>query len=322
MIVLVAGGAGLLGSRVARRLRDRRDTVVVADVFDDSGDGRAVKEARAEELEALGAVVSRTDLTDFALTRELFERHRPAAVLNAGTFDGEALSNAALQAGIGFFLHLSAAALYGPHADPGRRASEDEEIAPAGDAVLLRQAADEARVAGLGLPYAILRVFDLVGPGLPIGRFPMEALEALLANEDIYLPDDEPRDLVHVEDAATGVVLALDRRPMGRIVNLGSGMGTRPRTLLEAMGREAGLTPRILFTGEAGRPRRIADMENAWNVLGFAPRWGLSRMATDVLSTRMAPRESAAPVRRVSLPGPEAPKAVSRRELFDLFRRK
>ena len=48
MRLLLAGGAGLLGAAIGKALLEAADDVVVADDFDEGGDGRAVKEWRAE----------------------------------------------------------------------------------------------------------------------------------------------------------------------------------------------------------------------------------------------------------------------------------
>ena len=62
----------------------------------------------------------------------------------------------------------------------------------------------------------ILRVFTAAGPGGGPARFPQDALEALLADEEVFLPDDAPRDFVHPQDVARGVLFALRKRPIGR----------------------------------------------------------------------------------------------------------
>ena len=79
----------------------------------------------------------------------------------------------------------------------------------AGNATLERglehQARAEERIKGSSLPFLIFRVFSLLGPSFPVGRFPMSELEALLADEEIFLEADGSRDFLHVADAARGI---------------------------------------------------------------------------------------------------------------------
>jgi nucleoside-diphosphate-sugar epimerase len=336
MLVLVAGGAGLLGFAAARRLLDDGHSVLAADVFGDSGDGRAVTRERAAELKAHPrASVAVADLTDPLVVEALFAEHRPAAVVNAARFDpagpgGHALRTFAVSAGTGLYIHLSSGALYAPApseegAAAPPHAREDERVDPGDDSGLNAQADEESHTAASGLPYVILRVFDPIAPAMPVSRFPMEALEAILAEEEVFLTGESPRDFVHVEDVARGVALALRKRPLGRTINLGSGSATSPRWILEALAGKAGKPLRLtLLPPPAGAPRppRIADLEGAWTHLGYSPQHAIEDTLEQIVAARLG---RPAPVRpapeTAGSRAPEPPRDVSRRELFDMFRR-
>ena len=337
MLVLVAGGAGLLGFAAARRLLDEGHSVLAADVFGDSGDGRTVTRERAAELKAHPrATVVVTDLTNSLAVEGLFAAHRPAAVVNAARFDpagpgGHALRTCAAASGTGIYIQLSSGALYAP-APPAEGAAEpphareDERIDAGGDPALEAEAEEESRTAGSGLPYVILRVFDPIGPAMPVSRFPREALEAILAGEDVFLPGESPRDFVHVEDVARGIALALRKRPLGKTINLGTGSATSPRWMLEALAGRAGKALKLaLLPPPAGvpYPPRIADMEGAWTHLEFAPQHALEHTLDQIVAVRLGWLVAARPAPHEAAwsPPPEPPRDVSRRELFDLFRR-
>ncbi len=335
---LIAGGAGLLGSAIATALLSEGHLVVIADVFDEAGDGRVVKEERAARLsENPMARVVRVDLTDMRAAMRLVEDFHPDALVNAAVFAKEGPGAEPLLsswASHGLLVHLSDAALYGPRAldDPlDVHAREDAPLPDHEDPALSRRAA-EAHLVSILFPDArILRVFDTLGPALPIGRFPVPALEALLAGEQdgLFLPfdPDAPRDFLHVEDAARGVCLALFREDAaGKTVNLGSGIATTPRELLDAIARYVGAPFRAPLSGREGAPR-IADMQRAWELLGFAPTRGPDAIAREIVEARLAglgappgasshgpfaPRHEEPPVRRVTSP----PVSVSRRDLF------
>jgi nucleoside-diphosphate-sugar epimerase len=328
MNVLVAGGAGLIGAAVAKALLADGNDVVAADDFGDRGDGRNVKEWRAERLSAdPRAAVERVDLSDAAALADLFARHRPAAVVNAALFDPAGpgagpLMFAARSDGTGLFVHFSDGDLYAPGPEPERPAREEEPLDAGGDPALSAKLEEERVLRELGLPFVALRVFGVLGPMFPPGRFPVGPLEAILAGEEVVHEESGWRDVVHIDDVVRGAVLALRRRPVGKAVNLGGGLLVNPRTLIALLARETGREPRIRVTPPPGplRPRRPANLETARTELAWEPAFTVGGIVTSLVSARLG----TATVRRRSAaaaPPREPARPVSRRELFGLFRR-
>jgi nucleoside-diphosphate-sugar epimerase len=328
--VLVAGGAGFLGAAIVRQLLGAGEDVVLLDTFDDAGEGRAMKEERAASVKRHPRLtVVRGDGTDADLLEGFFAEHRPSSVVNAMRLPLDSaglgpLVEASRQAGVGVVVHLSDAALYGPRDPEGLRAREDEPIEPGEDRDLLAKAAEEEAFLASGLPFVILRVFAAAGPGAGPARFPIDALEALLAGEEVFLSDDAPRDFIHPQDVVRGVLFALRKRPIGQIVNLGFGLAVKPSEVVRALAVRAARECRLTVQGEPARPPRIADMEKAWQTLGFSPQLGLGEIVWDTVRARLFPAEAARayqPAEPPAAPPAEPPKPVSRRELFDMFRR-
>ncbi len=328
--VLVAGGAGFLGAAIVRQLLGAGGEVVVLDGLDDAGDGRAVKEERVASFARHPHVtVLRGDGTDAEFLEAAFAEHRPSAVVNAMRLPLDApglgpLVEASRGAGIGVLVHLSDAALYGPRPPEVIRAREDEPIEPGEDRDLLAKAREEEAILASGLPWVILRVFAAAGPGGGALRFPGDALEALLADEEVFLDDDAPRDFVHAQDVVRGVLLALRKRPAGQIVNLGFGLAVRPSEFVRSLAVRAAHECRLTVRGEAARAPRIADMEKAWQTLEFSPQLGLGEIVWDTVRARLFPADAArlyAPASAAPARTADPPKPVSRRELFGIFRR-
>lgn len=330
--VLVAGGAGFLGAAIVRQLLGAGDDVVVLDGFDDAGDGRAAKEERVASFARHPRVtVLRGDGTDAEFLDAALAGHRPAAVVNAMRLPLDAgglgpLAEASRGAGIGIFVHLSDASLYGPRPAEEIRVKEDEPVEPGEDRDLLAKAREEEAILASGLPWVILRVFAAAGPGGGALRFPGNALEAVLSDEEVFLDDDAPRDFVHAQDVVRGVLFALKKRPLGEVVNLGFGLAVTPSEVVRALAVRAAHECRLTVRGESPRPPRIADMEKAWQTLGFSPQLGLGEIVWDTVRARLFPAEAArlyAPAERpaAAVPAPDPPKPVSRRELFGIFRR-
>jgi nucleoside-diphosphate-sugar epimerase len=329
-LVLVAGGAGFLGTAVARRLLGTGEGVVFLDSFDDGGDGRAYKEERIGVFARHPrAAVVRGDATDPAVLERVFAEHRPASVVNAtGPLPGGLgpLLETARASGVGIFVHLSDGRLYGPRNEAAPRAREDEAPEPGDEADLVAKAADEEALLASGLPFVNLRVFAAVGSGGGPARFPLDALEALVGGEEVVLPDDAPRDFVHTEDVVRGVLFAIARRPLGETVNIGFGLAVRPSEVVRALAVRAAREARIVVSGVSPRPPRIADLEKAWQKLGYSPQLGLAEIAWEIVRARLYPAEAG----RAAYPGDtssragtaaEPPRPVSRRELFGLFRK-
>jgi nucleoside-diphosphate-sugar epimerase len=323
--VLIVGGAGLLGSSVARRLLRAGDSVVIADVFDESGDGREVREERGAALGG-NAVLRRADMSDPLVVQEFLAEHRPEVIVNAAPLGArgagvEALVESSLSMRVELFIHLSDSDLYGAAPDL-RRASEDEPLVTYRDSERPERpnsqarARDEALVTGSALPYVVFRVFETLAPGMPMNRFPMRELEAVLADEEVFLSDTMPRDFIHVADAARAIELAIRKRPERTVLNLGSGTPVAPRALVDRLARKAGKEPRLVCLPPT-RSWRIADMERIWSTLSFAPERDLDRLASDIVTARLSPIQPG----RSDVPAPpSAPRTVSRRELFDVFR--
>jgi nucleoside-diphosphate-sugar epimerase len=329
-LVLVAGGAGFLGSAVVRRLLGTGEGVVLLDGFDDVGDGRVLKEERITGFSRHPrAVVVRGDAADPEFLASVLAEHRPSSLVNATLLapDGPGLGpllESVRGAGIGVFVHLSEGRLYGPRDEAGRLVKEDEATEPGDDLDLVAKAAEEQALLASGVPFVNLRVFSAVGPGGGPARFPIDALEALYGGEEVVLPDDAPRDFVHTEDVVRGILLAMARRPLGETLNLGSGLGVRPSELVRALASRAAREARISVSGESPRPPRIADLEKAWQLLGYAPQLDVNEIAWEIVRARLYPEEAGRAVRiaGTSTGTPvEPPRPVSRRELFGLFRR-
>ncbi len=335
--VLVAGGAGLVGSAVARQLLSEGAEVVAVDVMGDEGDGRAVREERVATLRAFPkATVVTADLSLPGAAGDVFRDFAPVAVVNAALFPPGGPGVVSMLEAMRthekpFLVHLSDAALYGAPGAPGQPALEEEPVDPGRDPVLLQRMVEEARLRSSEVPNVILRLFDVLAPGAPATRFPQDALEAVLDGEEVVLSSDAPRDLLHVQDAVHGILAALALRPAGKTVNLGSGRGVAPSHVVRLLAERAFRQPRVRVEEGSARPRRIASLSRAGDLLRFQARTSLESAVEEIVAARLGAPESSTTRRRLPAPplGPASdrpsdqgePKEVSRRELFGFFRR-
>jgi GDP-4-dehydro-6-deoxy-D-mannose reductase len=167
---------------------------------------------------------------------------------------------------------------------------EDEQCRPLDlYAATKRAAEDVARIlaAQLGLPLVLVRVFNLLGPGLQ-DRHLAAALARQVAAIKLGLsppvlevgPLDTTRDFVDVRDAASGVALVAETGVAGTTYNLASGRETPVQEILDGLLEAAGLRDTVSI---ARLQRRAGDYERSYadigriRSLGFEPTLDVAR---------------------------------------------
>ncbi|MEA2779906.1 MAG: dTDP-L-rhamnose 4-epimerase [Rhodospirillaceae bacterium] len=128
-----------------------------------------------------------------------------------------------------------------------------------------------------------LRLFNVFGPGQALSN-PYTGVLAIFASRLlngksplIFEDGEQRRDFVHVDDAASAFILALERPDAaGEVFNIGSGcdrsISNVARDLAEAMGRSS-LLPELIGKARVGDIRHcFADITHARQRLGYEPR--------------------------------------------------
>ncbi|ATQ44219.1 UDP-glucose 4-epimerase GalE [Caulobacter mirabilis] len=306
-VVLVAGGAGYVGSHACLRLAEAGFQPVV---FDDLSNGH--------EAFVQWGPLEVGDVRNAEQLDSAFARHRPVAVLHfAGLIEvGESMKRpgdfydvnvggslqliaAARRAGVKAMVFSSTCATYGaPAYTPMDEDHPQAPLNPYGRSKLMveQALADLDRLSGFRS--IALRYFNAAGAD-PLGRIgerhepethalPL-LIEAALGRRDgfsVFGTDYDTRDgtavrdYVHVLDLADAHVLALRRLLAGGpggAFNLGGGVGTTVRELIETVRRVSG---RDIAVAEAPRrdgdaPVLVADNRRAVAELGWRPAYDL-----------------------------------------------
>ncbi len=311
--ILVAGGAGYIGSHTVRLLERRGLPVVVLDDLS-TGHARAVR-----------APLERGSLGDGAFLAEVFARHRPRAVVHfaAKCYVGESVSDPARYyehnvvatfrlleamraAGCPVLVFSSTCATYG---DPVRVPMGEDHpqapISPYGRTKLHMEhmIADFGRA--YGLRWAALRYFNAAGaaPEGDLGEdhepethlIPLVLGVALGRREEILIfGDDYPtpdgtcvRDYVHVEDLGRAHLAAVEALEGGRpalIANLGTGTGFSVRQVIERARRITGhpIPARVVARRPGDPPELVSGGSAARELLGWrAERSDLDTILSD-----------------------------------------
>jgi len=303
--VLVAGGAGYIGSHVTLELlaggrkvvvlddlsTGRRDLVPAGAVFiqGDVGDGGLVRRVLAEQ--GCAAVMM---FAGSIIVSESFQAPLPYWRNNMGA--GLAFLDACVGAGVRHFVYSSTAAVYGaPDSLPIAEDAALRPISPYGRSKLALEwaLADACEVAAMR--FAALRYFNVAGADAqgrsgqvsPVASHLIKiAVEAALGRraglvlhgEDYPTPDGTCiRDYIHVADLAEAHVLALGQLERGGeslIANCGYGRGFSVRQVLDAVQRVAGrrLAIHIGPRRRGDPPALVADPGLLKRVLGWVPK--------------------------------------------------
>lgn len=239
MRLLITGGAGFIGSNLATAAADAGHEVLVVDNL--SLDGSAARLAELLARPRIGFqhcdIRSADDLE--RLPNGPFDRvfHFAASFANARSIDHPlvdlrtnaegtlAVLGRAQRVGCGLFVYAGSSSSYGDAPVPFR---EDGPISP-GTPYALTKLLGERYVAQSGLPHAILRLFNVYGPGDPPGPYRnaipnmCQALDRPGGRVEVF-GESATRDFTYVDDVVA-TCLAADRLE-GRLVNVGTGVET------------------------------------------------------------------------------------------------
>jgi len=306
VIVLVAGGAGYIGSHAVKALRSAGHAVVV---YDDLSAGHR----RAAEL--TGAPLEVGDIRDAARLTEVMRAHRVDAVMHfaarlsvgesvadpGGYYDSNVtgavtMLRAMAAHGVTRFIFSSTAATFGnPIETPITEDHPQRPINAYGETKLAVERALPHFERAYGIRWTVLRYFNAAGadPDGVLGEdhdpelhvIP-RAIDASLgrASFAIYGDDyDTPdgtclRDYVHVTDLASAHLLALEALGAGGpsgAYNLGNGRPVSVREVVTAVERVAGrAVPAAIAPRRPGDPAVLyASSDRIKRTLGWKPAY-------------------------------------------------
>ncbi len=300
MSTLITGGAGFIGSRLARHLLERGERVIALDNFDPYYDP-ARKRANARELEERGARVLDVDVRDASRLRAVVAEHgvrriahlaalagvrasvnEPARYFEVNAVGSVNVLEAARHAGVELVVLGSTSSVYGA-TQRVPFVEDDPADRPLAAYPASKRAAEIAGHAAHhlhGLPVTVLRLFNVYGPAGRPDMMPLRLLRAAVRGESIPVFDEGrlARDWTYVDDTAEGIAAALER-PLGyEILNLGLGSPVRLSDFIEIVERLVG-RPVCRIPEPAPRtepPITYCDNTRARRLLGFAPKVDLA----------------------------------------------
>ncbi len=300
MKILVAGGAGYIGSICAELLLDEGHEVSVLDNLTEGH--RAAVDPRARFIEA--------DLGDFESVKLAFKAARPDAVMHfaASALVGESMENpskyfrnnignglnlldAMISAGVKRLVFSSTCATFGPpERVPIDETLPQRPINPYGESKLAFERILRWYGEIHGLRFVALRYFNAAGASAKFGEdhrtethlIPNVLKVALgqkphveIFGTDYETPDGTCiRDYIHILDLSRAHILALDA-PRNEFYNIGTGGGSSVREVIDACRAITGHSiPVVEKPRRAGDPPRlIAASAKIKSELGWEPQY-------------------------------------------------
>jgi UDP-glucose 4-epimerase len=312
--ILVAGGAGYIGSHMVALLVEKGYDVIVVDNLR-TGHWQAAKGARKLYV---------GDLRDAAFLDQVFSENQIYGVINFAAYSlvGESVTNplkyygnnvagsqsmltAMQEHGVDKIVFSSTAATYGePEKQPIEETDRTDPTNPYGSTKLAIEGMLKWCDKAYGIHYVALRYFNAAGsnPDAGIGEdhdpeshlIPLVMKTALGQRDHIGIfGDDYPtpdgtcvRDYIHVRDLAEAHLLALEhleKTGESGVFNLGSGDGYSVKEIIDTARRITGKEiPAKIEPRRAGDPSvLIASNKKAEEVLGWTPKRGLEEIITD-----------------------------------------
>lgn len=321
MTILVAGGAGYIGSHTCVVLLEAGYDLVVADNLSNS---RKETIDRIKKITGKDFVFYKIDLRDVEKVEELFINHHLDGVMHFAGYKavGESvykpldyyynnlvttmvLSMACIKHKVNKFIFSSSATVYGNNKVPF---VETMDLLPATNPYGESKAMNEKILMDTAKAYpdfsvSILRYFNPIGAhesgligelpkGIPNNLMPyitqvakgkLEKLK-IFGNDYPTIDGTGVRDYIHVMDLAEGHVAALEKiRPGIHVYNLGTGQGTSVLQLINTFKEVNGIDiPYEIVGRRAGDiPISYADVSKARKELGWTAKRGLKEMLRD-----------------------------------------
>ena len=282
--VVVTGGAGFLGSRVTAKLRERGAQQVFVprsrdyDLRDNDAVARMLADARPQLLIHLAAVVGGIGAN----------RANPGRYLYENALMGIQIIEEARKAAVEKTLVVGTICSYPKYAsvpfneDDLWNSYPEETNAPYGVAkkLLLVQGQAYRQQYGMNVIHPLL--VNLYGPGDDFGLESSHVIAALLRKFVEARDDDrsyveawgtgtQTREFLYVDDAAEGLLLAMERYDKPEPVNLGSGQEVSIHDLAHMIRETVGYKGELRWDRSKpdGQPRRRLDTSRARKEFGF-----------------------------------------------------
>ena len=295
MKILITGGAGFIGSNIAKKLMDRGDKVVLLDNFNDYYDPKLKEDRIKIFLKGYKPKLYRGDIRDAKLVEKIFKTEKIDKVIHLAAMAGVRnslrdpklyfdvnvmgslnLLEAAVKYKIKNFVFASSSSVYGNNKKVPFSESDpvDTPISPYAASKKTDELIAHVYHHIHGLNITALRFFTVYGPW---GRPDMALFlftDAITKGQPIkvFNRGKMSRNFTYVDDIATGTITVLDKAKDYGVMNIG---GDKEETLMryievleENLGKKA--KKKLLPMQPGDVPKTVADIKKL-RKLGWKP---------------------------------------------------
>ncbi len=303
--ILVAGGAGYIGSHTVKYLLKNNYNVVVVDNLS-YGHKEAVLTSNFEQI----------DLADKEALDKIFKKYKIDAVIHfaAFTYVGESVSqpqkyywnnvvntinllDVMIENDVKNIVFSSTCATYGnPQYTPIDENHPQSPINPYGKTKLMMEQIMADYETAYGLKYVALRYFNAAGcdkdgdlgeshaPETHLIPLILKAIKGEIPQISVFGTDYDTldgtciRDYIHVEDLADAHMLAVEKLfkdEQSYCINLGTGIGKSVKEIIKSAEKVTGKkVPLVYGERRAGDPAKLyASNKKAKEILGWNPKY-------------------------------------------------
>jgi UDP-glucuronate 4-epimerase len=295
--ILVTGGAGFIGSHLAKKLMDLDHQVIIVDNFSSYYDPKLKEERISKLLYDYNFELKRVDIRDFESLRKIFLENQIDIICHLAAQAGVRFSlknpfiyeetnvrgtlnllDLAKEFKIKGFIFASSSSVYG--ASKKIPFSENDPILQPISLYGATKKAAEALVFSYHhlykIPSTILRYFSVYGPfwrpDLALYKF----VQAILNDQpiEVYNFGKMKRDFTYIDDIVEGTISALERNYPFEIFNLGNNHPIELNYFIESIEKLLGKkAKKILLPIQPGEvPVNWADISKAQKLLNYHPK--------------------------------------------------
>lgn len=295
MNILVTGGAGFIGSAIAKRLVERGDRVVILDNFNDYYDPQLKRDRIEVFLKGIDFKLYEGDIRDAKLVEDIFASEKIEKVVHLAAMAGVRYSiqdpllyadvnvngtlvllEAARKHAVRNFVYASSSSVYGGNEKIpfSEEDSVDHPVSPYAASKKANELFAHVWSHLYGLPTTGLRFFTVYGPW---GR-PDMALFSFTKNIfegkpiEVYNFGDMTRNFTYIDDIVSGTITVLDADlPVG-VMNIGGDAEDKLTRFIEVIEKNIGKTAekKMMPMQPGDVPSTVADISKL-RALGWAP---------------------------------------------------
>jgi nucleoside-diphosphate-sugar epimerase len=312
--VLVIGGAGFVGSHIVDQLLAEpvREIVVLDNLVRGTRNNLAgaladdrvtLVEGTVEDLDLLKDLMRGTDYAFHLAALWLYECvHEPRKALEANVVGTYNVIETAQEAGVKKVVYSSSASVYGNAVEePMTEEHPFHNRTMYGATKIAGEQFFRAFHDRHGLDYVGHRYMNIYGPRMDYRGTYVSVIMKVLDRLDeglpplIYGDGSHTYDFVHVEDVARANILSLKTDATDEFFNIGTGVGTTIRELVEMLLEITGsdIEPEYLPQEEVFVTNRVGSTELAERLLGFRAEKDLREGLESVVAWRRADRAAA-----------------------------